>query len=632
LSKLFRVVLFLIFLIPAATFAEDEVKPEAYEIKAHYTKFEYRIPMRDGVKLFTAVYVPKDQSQKYPFLISRTPYSIAPYGADQYPKSRSMVEFWKSGFIMVSQDVRGRFMSEGKFIEENPHIDNKKPGEIDESTDLYDTIDWLLKNIPNNNGRAGMWGISYGGFYTASSMIDTHPALKACSPQAPMINLFTGDDAYHGGAFMLSANFGFYPYFRPQKNPVKPGKFERDGSYGTRDGYDFFLRLGPLAESGKYFNPPNPMWDDQWKHDVYDDYWKVRDLAPHLKDIHCSVLTVGGWFDAEDLYGPVAEYHAIKKQNPGLTNILVEGPWVHGGWAYRDGHFIGNADFGSNTAEYYRKNIAVPFFEHILKDAPDPKLPEAYVFETGSNVWKQYASWPPAEAKPTMLYMQPGGRLSFEAPKSGAEFDEYVSDPAHPVPFIGYQAGVGDVPQEYMASDQRFASRRPDVLVYQSEPLQQDLTIVGPLNPKLFVSTSGTDSDFIVKLIDVYPQDVPEPKEERKRNDVIVPETDLAGFQLLLRGSPLRAKFRNGLEKPEAMTPNKVEEISFSMQDVNHTFKKGHRIMVQVQSSWFPLTDRNPQTFVDIPHAKAEDYVKATERVYHSPQQPSGIQVLVMGK
>jgi putative CocE/NonD family hydrolase len=632
LSKQIRVFLFALLFIPIFSFAQNEPKPDEYDIKAHYTKFEYRIPMRDGIKLFTAVYVPKDQSQKYPFLISRTPYSIGPYGTDQYPRARSMAEFWKAGYIMVSQDVRGRFMSEGKFIEEHPHIDNKKPGETDESTDLYDTIDWLLKNIPNNNGRAGMWGISYGGFYTTNSMIDTHPALKACSPQAPMINLFTGDDAYHGGAFMISANFGFYPFFRPQNNPMKPDKREKRPDYGTNDGYDFFLHMGPLAESGKLINPPNPMWDDQWKHDTYDEYWKERDLAPHLKNIHCSVLTVGGWFDAEDLFGPVAEYHAIKKQNPGLTNILVEGPWVHGGWAYRDGHYIGYADFGSNTAEFYRANIAVPFFEHLLKDAKDPKLPEAYVFETGSNIWKQYPSWPPAEAKPSMIYLQAGGKLSFDAPKAGAEFDEYVSDPARPVPFVGYQVPVGEVPQEYMASDQRFASTRPDVLVYQSEPLSQDVTIVGPVDPKLFVSTSGTDSDFIVKLIDVYPQDVPEAKDERKRNDVTVPPTDFAGFQQLLRGEPLRAKFRHGLEKPEAMTPNKVEEISFSMQDVNHTFKKGHRIMVQVQSTWFPLIDRNPQTFVDIPHAKAEDYVKATQRVYHTPQQASGIQVLVMGK
>jgi uncharacterized protein len=633
LTKLFRAFVFLVALVPFTLFAQDDgAKPDAYDIKAHYTKTEYRIPMRDGVKLFTAVYVPKDESQKYPFLISRTPYSIAPYGGEAYPKGRAMVEFWKAGYIMVSQDVRGRFMSEGKFIEENPHLENKKPGQVDESTDLYDTIDWLIKNIPNNNGRAGMWGISYGGFYTASSMIDTHPALKACSPQAPMINLFTGDDAYHGGAFMLSANFGFYPFFRPQNNPTKPPSDFKRPDWGSNDSYDFFLHLGPLAESGKYFDPPNPMWDDQWKHDTYDDYWKVRDLAPRLKDIHCAVLTVGGWFDAEDLYGPVAEYHAIKKQNPGLTNILVEGPWVHGGWAYRDGHYIGNADFGSNTAEFYRKNIAVPFFEHILKDAKDPKLPEAYVFETGSNLWRQYANWPPVEAKPSMLYLLPGGKLSFDAPKMGAPYDEYVSDPAHPVPFVNYVTDVGEIPQEYMASDQRFATTRPDVLVYQTDPLERDVTIVGPVDPKLFVSSSGSDSDFVVKLIDVYPQDLPEPKEEHRRNDVTVPATDLAGFQLLLRGEPLRAKFRHSLEKPEPLTPNKMEEISFSMQDVNHTFKKGHRIMVQVQSSWFPLIDRNPQTFVDIPHAKATDYVKATERVYHTPQQPSGVGVLVMDK
>ncbi len=615
---------------------EAAPQPEAYDAKAHYTKHEYQSPMRDGVKLFTAVYTPNDTSQKYPFLISRTPSSIAPYGEDKYPRVRAMVEFWKAGYIIVNQDARGRFMSEGKFVEENPHIENKKPGQVDESTDLYDTIEWLLKNVPNNNGKAGIWGVSYGGFYTASSMIDSHPALKACSPEAPMINLYMGDDAYHGGAFMLAGNFGFYPFFRPQHNPEKPPADFQMPDYGTRDGYDFYLKMVPLAEaSEKYFNPPNPMWGDQLKHTTYDDYWQVRDLAPHLKNIGCAVLTVGGLFDAEDLNGPWDEYHAIKKNGAKAWNGLVVGPWVHGGWAYRDGHRIGNADFGSNTAEFYRANIVVPFFEHYLKDAPDPKLPEAYIFETGSNQWKKYASWPPPEAKPATLYLLPGGKLSFDVPSgvNGApKFDEYVSDPAHPVPYVGYTPPI-DVPQEYMASDQRFAARRPDVLVYQTDPLTEDVTIAGPVSPKLFVSTSGTDSDYVVKLIDVYPT-LPEEDEDRRGrrggNDVTVPATDMGGFQLLLRGEPFRAKFRHSWTKPEAMTPNKVEEIKFSMPDVSHTFKKGHRIMVQVQSSWFPLTDRNPQTFTDIPTAKASDYVKATERVYHTPQQASGVEVLVM--
>jgi len=540
-----------------------------------------------------------------------------------------MVEFWKAGYIIVFQDARGRYMSEGKFTEENPHLDHKTPGQVDESSDTYDTIEWLLKNVENNNGRAGIWGISYPGFYTTASMIDTHAALKACSPQAPMINLFMGDDAYHGGAFMLSANFGFYPYFRPQKNPTMPEKFEAP-DLGTRDGYDFYLNMGPLAESGKYIQPPNPMWDDQLKHDTYDDYWKVRDLAPHLKDIHCSVMTVGGWFDAEDLYGPFAEYRAIKKQDPGVSNTLVVGPWVHGGWAGLDGHYLGSVNFDSNTGEFYRKNIALPFFEHLLKDAPDPKLPEAYVFETGSNTWKQYASWPPAEAKPATLYLQAGGGLSFTAPKAGTEFDEYVSDPAHPVPYVGYSVGL-DVPAEYMASDQRFAARRPDVLVYQTEPLAEDVTILGPVDPKLWVSTSGTDSDYVVKLIDVYPEQ-PSERRSRSRKDVEVPATDMAGFQQLVRGEPFRAKFRHSMEKPEAMPPNQVEEVAYVMQDVNHTFRRGHRIMIQIQSSWFPLTDRNPQSFVDIPTAKPTDFVKATERVYHTPQQPSGVRVLILAQ
>ena len=620
-----------------AALAQEAPKPEPYSIKDHYTKAIYRIPMRDGVKLYTQVYSPKDDGQKYPFLITRTPYSVGPYGENEYPRAGAMVEFWQAGYIVVHQDVRGRFMSEGKFIEENPHIENKKPGQVDESTDLYDTIEWLLKNVANNNGKAGIWGISYPGFYTASSMIDSHPALKACSPEAPMINLFTGDDAYHGGAFMLSANFGFYPYFRPQNNPQLPDKEFNPVDWGTHDGYNFFLHMGPLSESGKLIKPPNPMWDDQWKHNTYDEYWRVRDLAPHLKNIGCAVMTVGGWFDAEDLFGPFAEYHAIKKQNPNTWNALVVGPWVHGGWAYRDGHRIGNADFGSDTGKFYRTNIVLPFFEHYLKDAPDPKLPEAYVFETGSNEWRKYASWPPADAKPATLYLLAGGKLGFEAPTQGASaadkgYDEYVSDPAHPVPYVGYTADI-DVPQEYMASDQRFAAQRGDVLVYQTDVLKEDVTIVGPVDPKLFVSTSGTDSDFDVKLIDVYPAEVEEENPRARRragNDVSVPPVEMGGFQQMVRGEPFRAKFRHSMSKPEAMTPNKTEEVAYSMQDVNHTFKKGHRIMVQIQSSWFPLTDRNPQKFMNIPEAKESDFQKATQRVFHTAKDPSGIRVLVM--
>jgi len=626
-------------LLALAASVSAQSKPDGpdYDIKEHYTKYEYRIPMRDGVRLFTSIYVPKDSSRTYPFLIVRTPYSVAPYGVDQYRKHLGpSPDFAKSGYIFVNQDARGRYMSEGTYVEEPPHIDDKKSKrDVDDSTDLYDTIDWLLKNIPNNNGKAGMWGISYPGFYTAASMIDTHPALKAASPQAPMVDLFMGDDAYHGGAFMLSANFDFYSSFVPQKNPELPPKNEAEFDYHTTDSYDFYLKAGPIGNLRTYLPGNTSLWDDQLKHDVYDDYWKVRNLAPRFKNIHCAVLTVGGWFDAEDLQGPLSEFRAVEKNNPSIFNTLVMGPWVHGGWAGLDGERLGHAEFFSDTGDYYRKNILFPFFEHYLKDSDDPKLPKAYVFETGTNVWRRYSAWPPEQARAKTLYFHANGELSFDAPSTEpAAFDEYVSDPAKPVPYVNYQAL--DVPQEYMVSDQRFVDSRTDVLVYETRVLQEDVTVAGPVSPRLFVSTSGTDSDFDVKLIDVYPADYPEAKDagdikERKgRTDVEAPGFTMGGYQQLVRGEPFRGKFRHSFEKPEAFTPGKVEEVDFNMPDVNHTFRRGHRIMVQVQSSWFPLTDRNPQTFVNIPDAKPSDFVKATERVYHAPGQASGVVVQVL--
>jgi len=622
--------------LAASCFGEGKAEGQEYDVKAHYTKYEYRIPMRDGVHLFTAVYVPKDASHTYPFLIERTPYSVSPYGVDHY---RSQLgpspDFDRAGYIFVFQDARGRYMSEGKFVEMVSHIDVKKTKEdVDDSSDLYDTIDWLLKNVPNNNGRAGLWGISYGGFYTAASMIDTHPALKAASPQAPMVDLYMGDDAYHGGAFMLAANFGFYALFRPQKNPVLPSKRYEDFDFGTTDGYDFYLKADTLSNLRNYLKGDPSLWDDQVNHDTYDDYWKVRSLESHFKNVHCAVLTVGGWFDAEDLQGPLTTFREVEKNNPTIPTTLVMGPWVHGGWYSRAGARLGNVEFSSDTGEYYRKNMLFPFFEQYLKGNGDAKLPKAYVFETGTNVWRQYAAWPPTQARTRELYFHSNGALSFEAPGTeGTKFDEYASDPAKPVPFINYPDQ--DVPQEYMVSDQRFADSRTDVLTYESDVLQEDVTMAGPVSPRLFVSTSGTDSDFDVKLIDVYPADYPEPKDaetgERKAsNDVGGPKFVIGGYQQLVRGEPFRGKFRHSFEKPEPFTPGKVEEINYTMPDVNHTFRRGHRIMVQVQSSWFPLTDRNPQTFVSIPKAKPEDFVKATERVYHAQGQASGVEVRVL--
>ena len=632
-----RLLFFAVIVFPVLAFAQAPDKPKPYDIKAHYTKYEYRIPMRDGAKLFTAVYVPKDTSQTYPFLVSRTPYSVSPYGEDQYRTRLGPSEkFERAGYIFVFQDVRGRYMSEGQFLDMRPHVDPSKPGDTNESTDMYDTVEWLLKHVPGNNGKVGIWGVSYGGFYTSNSIIDSHPAIKAASPQAPMTNLFEGDDAYHGGAFMLAANFSFYGgFFKPRVGATElpPSRDNFRGfDYGTTDGYDFFLQHGP-ALSDIAALAKNPFFDDQYQHNTKDAYWQSRDLSQHMKGIKCAVLTVGGWFDAEDLWGPFRTYHAVEKNNPGIANSLVIGPWVHGGWGRYEGKGLGRVQFNSATGDFYREHIVFPFFEQHLKGAADAHLPEAYVFETGSNTWRQYDAWPPKNTQQKTIYLHANGKLSFDPPAAGeTAFDEYVSDPAHPVPFVSYAATA--VPQEYMLSDQRFAAKRPDVLTYMSEPLADDITIAGPLAPHLHVSTSGTDSDFDVKLIDVYPADydlsLAEPDRETPRPDVPMPTEKMGGYQQLVRGEPMRAKFRNSWSKPEPMPANQVTPLNFEMQDVNHTFRRGHRIMVQIQSSWFPLTDMNPQKFINTATAKSSDFVKATQRVYHTPKEPSGIVVDVL--
>lgn len=602
-------------------------------VKSHYTKYEYRIPMRDGKRLFTAVYVPKDSAQTYPFLVSRTPYSVSPYGPDLYKaKLGPSDEFEKSGYIFVYQDVRGRYMSEGTFIEMTPHLPDKKgPQDVDDSTDMFDTVEFLLKHVPNHNGKVGITGISYPGFYTSASIINSHPALKAASPQAPMTDLFKGDDTYHNGAFKLAANFGFYTSFKPFAEPQTPAKVTVPFDMGTPDGYDFFLRVGPTINLDRqHLKGSNPLFMDQLLHTTYDDYWQARNLSRHLNNIKCAVLTVGGWFDAEDLAGPVKTYHAIGAKNPGTVNKLVLGPWVHGGWSRGDGDRLGDVPFNSKTAEFFRKKIQFPFFEHHLKDKGSD-LPAAYVFETGTNVWRQYPQWPPAPAKPRLLYLRAGGQLSFEAPAEAESLSDYVSDPAHPVPFTEYTTDT--VPQRFMVDDQRFASRRPDVLTFQTAPLEEDITIAGPISPKLFVATSGTDADFVVKLIDVYPPEFPDnpaPTGADGKRIVGAPPVRMGTYQQLLRGEPMRAKFRRSWEKPEPMTPGKMEPISFSMPDLHHTFRRGHRIMVQVQSSWFPLVDRNPQTFTDIPRAKPEDFKKATQQIFHQKSAPSAVEVLVL--
>jgi uncharacterized protein len=585
-------------------------------IAARYFKNECRIPMRDGMRLFTSVYCPRDTSVKYPILLTRTPYGIAPYGQDKYPSSLGpSKELEEDGFIFVYQDVRGRMMSEGEFINMAPRKTSKTGLlDVDESTDAYDTIEWLIRNIPNNNGNVGVWGISYPGFYAASALIDAHPALKAVSPQAPIADWFIGDDFHHNGALFLAHAFGFLSNFGfPRSKPTT--QYETPFSFPTPDGYEFYLKMGPLAEANRrYLKNKNPFWDDLMAHGNYDDFWQARNLLPHLKDIHPAVMTVGGWFDAEDLFGSLNVYQSIEASSPNAYNILVMGPWYHGAWS-QDGEGLGDIRFNSDTSAFYRKEVEYPFFMHFLKGSGSFSHPEAWVFETGKNAWKKEAHWPPQSAKPHSLYLCADGKLFWEScPEvSENEFDEFVSDPENPVPYIRDTAT--SMVREYMVGDQRFASRRSDVLTYVSETLAQDVTIAGPVGAGLNISSTGTDSDFIVKLIDAYPDTLEE--NGNPANDM------LQGYQQLVRGEPFRAKFRNSFTHPEPLIPGKITKIAYSMPDIFHTFCKGHRIMVQVQSSWFPLVDRNPQKFTDIYHAKPSDFKKATQRVFRSRTTPS---------
>ncbi|HXT41918.1 MAG TPA: CocE/NonD family hydrolase [Candidatus Angelobacter sp.] len=596
---------------------------EAY-LREHYTKYEYRIPMRDGVHLFTRVYAPKDDSQTWPILLTRTPYALKPYGEDNYnTPSGSFETFATNVFILVTQDVRGRFASEGEYVHVRPFNPNKGPKDTDENSDAWDTIDWLVKNVPNNNGRVGMFGISYPGFYTSMGMIDTHPALKAASPQAPISDWFMGDDLHHNGAFFLSQNFGFFYWFEQKSDdPLRDGG--RHFVFHNPDGYDFYLRMGPLANSDTVlFKGGVHAWIEFLAHPDYDAFWQARNIRPHLKNIRCAVMTVGGWFDGEDLFGALETYRSTERQNPGITNLLVMGPWAHGDWGRKDGDKLGDINFQAKTAEYYREHIELPFFRYFLKDDTNYALPEACMFETGTHQWRRFDAWPPRNAREQSLFFHAGGKLDFTPPAQEAgAFDEYVSDPAKPVPFT--MEVTTDYPRSYPLQDQRFAASRPDVLVYETEPLEEDLTFAGPLKAALHVATTGTDADWVVKLIDVYAADFPNP-------DPNPTYVVMGGYQQLVRGDVMRARFRNSFEKPEAMEPGKVTKIEFTMPDVCHTFRRGHRVMVQVQSSWFPLVDRNPQKFVNIHTAKPADFQKATQRVYHSPQADSRLSVQVLG-
>lgn len=609
-------------------------------VRDNFQKFEYKIPMRDGTKLHTAVYVPKGASAtaKYPFLMQRTCYSVAPYGPDAYPGSVGPSgTLMRDKYIFVYQDVRGRWASEGTWTNMTPNVPDAKPARVgskvsvqptasplvpnspDESSDTYDTIEWLLKNVPNNNGRVGQWGISYPGFYTIAGAVDAHPALKASSPQAPVSDFYF-DDFHHNGAFIQAYLFT-YPVFGIQ-TPGPTTKAWYDDAFiktGSKDGFQFQYDLGPLKNANKYYKD-NFYWQETVEHPNYDEFWQKRSIIPHLKNIKHALMTVGGWFDAEDLYGPLTIYKTVEKNNPGTYNTLVMGPFGHGRWSRETGHTMhSNVYFGDSIATFYQRNIEAKFFNHFLKGAGDGKtgLPEAYLFNTGRNEWRTFDKWPAADAQKKAYYLMTGGTLATNkimgsADPSGSSYSEYVSDPKKPVPYTeDITTTQGFTPFNYMSEDQRFAGRRPDVLVFQTEVLTDDMTLGGEIMAKLKVSTTGTDADWVVKLIDVYPPDEP--------NNPYMPNKNitLGNYQQMVRSEAMRGRFRNSFEKPEPFKPGQLTDVNFRLQDVLHTFKKGHRMMIQVQSTWFPLIDRNPQTYVDnIFKADEKDFQKATHRVY----------------
>jgi putative CocE/NonD family hydrolase len=619
----------------AAAAAPAQTAPPALAgadlVRSTYTKYEYMVPMRDGVRLFTSVYAPKDAAQKYPFLITRTPYSVDPYGVDRYRDTLGPSDhFQKEGFIFVYQDARGRYMSEGQFLQVRPFNRDKGPKDVDESTDTSDTIDWLLAHVPNNNGRVGMVGVSQPGFHVAESIINSHPALKAASPQAPTADYYMGDDVYHNGAFMLGANFGFYSSFVARGQGPELPKPALRFDPGTADMYEFFLHTPvPLSRMNvELFGGKAAYWQEIVDHTAYDEFWTKRSLWKFMDGVKCAVLNVGGWFDAEDPMGPLRIYHAVEQKNPGTANMLVMGPWSHGGWTRGNGLTLGNLNFAVKTGEFFRENIQFPFFMQYLKDKP-AKLPEAWMFLTGINEFRRQESWPPKDVQPSTFYFDAGGKLSRSRPAAQAAFDEYVSDPNRPVPYVGYVAA--GMTRDYMTEDQRFASQRTDVLVYETEPLEADTIVAGPVKVDLHVSTTGTDSDFIVKLIDVYPNDYPTPAAAAGQPSPSN-ATRMGGYQQLVRGEPFRGKYRNSFEKPIPFVPGEPATITYELPDVYHAFRKGHRVMVQVQSSWFPLVDRNPQVFMEIPTARPEQFQKATERIYRSGAAASAITLLIEGE
>lgn len=596
----------------------QDFKADSLYMRSHYDKQEFHIAMRDGIKLFTVIYTPKDQTKKYPILLNRTCYNASNY-ADFKTYGHPSNFLVKDGYILAFQDVRGRYMSEGTFDNMRPNIpgnDRKNKTAIDESSDTWDTIDWMIKNIKNNNGKVGMYGISYPGFYTTAAIPDAHPALKASSPQAPIADFFF-DDFHHMGAYLQSYTAAFAVFGYQKKELTKEDWFTDEimRFYGktVRDGYDFHLNLGPLKNLTKDYHHDNFFWQQVVDHPNYDDFWHKRSILPHLKNVNHAVMTVGGWFDAEDLYGPLNIYKTIEANSPKANNTIVMGPWAHGGWANEQGKTThNNIYFGDSISTYFQRDIERKFFAQYLKDEAKPNLPEAFMFDTGTKQWQKFSVWPPREITPLKLYFGENGKLSVNQPTPKEAVFEYISDPAKPVPYTSQTEGLTFTPRNYMSDDQRHASRRPDVITFQTDPLQEDVVVAGEIMARLKVSLSSTDADFVVKLIDVYPQDHPQ-YEHNPKNIV------MGGYQQLVRAEVFRGRFRKSFAKPEPFKPNEISDVEFPLQDVLHTFKKGHRIMIQIHSTWFPYIDRNPQKYVEnIYKANQEDFIKAAIRVYGS--------------
>ncbi len=602
--------------------------PGADRIMAMYSKSEVRIPMRDGTTLFTAIYTPRDRSQNYPIMLMRTPYGCQPYGEDRYrPRigPSSIVE--DEGYIFVHQDVRGRWMSEGSFDNMRPHV--LGDSQLDESSDTFDTIDWLVKNVPANNGRVGMWGISYPGFYCAAALAEQHPALACSSPQAPISDFFF-DDFHHHGAYLLSYLFATNTFGYQHDGPSN-WKWYSELAPSQQDPWKFYFELLPLRKVEKMLPEGNEFWRQLTEHPNYDSFWKSRNILPHLRGVKAGVMTVGGLFDAEDLYGPLNIYRSLERNNPDMFNILVMGPWAHGDWSTRSNknQRVGSIEFGAGIASDYQKSVEAPFFRHFLKGSPERPEFEALMYDTGTHQWEKYRKWPPANAQTLRLHFTPEKTLSPQPPTNNEPraFLSFLSDPFDPVPYREKEKiKFRFTPRNYMTDDQRFASARDDVLVFQTNPLQQPLKLTGDLLSHLRVSTSQSDADWIVKLIDVYPD-----------NDVTTPNLDsdqhqpsFAGYQQMVRSDVIRGRFRNSYQTPEPFTPGNIETVELPLQDVHHTFKTGHRIMVHVQSTWFPLIDRNPQKYVDnIFKAEKEDYVAAEHRVYCSGSDGSFIEMKI---